>query len=95
MIAEMFRAMEQRNEARHVEMTAQIQKLMNTHVDLQQLKFNLEYIFGPEGSFISTTKDVKRHNRYEIGVNALLALGALIGSSTLVQWGKKLLARAQ
>lgn len=87
----LLQAMEKRMIERHDDLKREMQAMATTHGDLRQLGANLDYIFGKDGIFITTVKDVKRHNKYEVVTNAVIALGLLIGGSTLVQGAKRLI----
>lgn len=94
-IISLLEAMETRMMERLDDLKREMVAMTNTHADIRQLKYNLEYIFGSDGTYTQTVKDVKRHNKYEIVTNAIVALGLLIGGSTLVQGAKRLLGIGQ
>lgn len=92
---ELLRAMEARMIERHTDLKREMQAMATTHGDLRQLGANLDYIFGADGTFTQTVKDVKRHNKYEIVTNAVGALVVLLLGNVVVQKIKKFIGVTQ
>lgn len=87
----LIEGIEERSIERHQELKKDIAKVTEHNGDLRQLAFNLNYLFDPAtGTFVETVKDVKRHNRYEIGMVAIIWLAGMLKIPALLKWGKEL-----